>query len=135
MQYQGSLTKDVEGEMSDLNQIWADEMNGKVPPGTYKRAFKEKYPAYTDEKIHMMELEAEVTRLKERIKDLTEELKEALEANDTFSDRVKELKEGIRKHKETLHGEGKTWEWGGKASDEELYKLLGVINEQKDDSA
>ena len=28
----------------DLNQLWADEMNGKVQPGTYHKEFKRQYP-------------------------------------------------------------------------------------------
>lgn len=30
--------------MTDLNQLWADEMKGRVPPGSYRKEFDKQYP-------------------------------------------------------------------------------------------
>ena len=34
---------------SDLNQLWADEMNGKVPEGTYRKELMKQYPSPKDD--------------------------------------------------------------------------------------
>ncbi len=50
--------------MKSLNQIWADEMNGEVEPGTYRRAWNEIYGGKPMIKIEMVH-EDEIKRLKE----------------------------------------------------------------------
>lgn len=43
--------------MIDLNQLWADEMNGKVPAGTYRKEKHKQYPPKVkDLKIPKLEL-------------------------------------------------------------------------------
>jgi len=101
--------------MNDLNQLWADEMNGKVPKGTYHKELRKQYPLpKKDERVKEIEerwdypnadkldwnnakddIDSLLSRIKELQQDLDREItyKDALEQAEV---KIRELEERIQ---------------------------------------
>ena len=55
----------------DINQLWADEMNGKVPPGTFRKELDSRADsAVAEQLIRISALESDNTHLRECLKRL-----------------------------------------------------------------
>ena len=83
--------------MGNLNQLWADEMNGKVEKGTYRKELLKQYPppieeAKMDEKATCCNLicYAEKVQFEARIKELEEGIASLRESRDSWKDAYKE---------------------------------------------